>query len=115
MRRDSEMREHWKLQTTSTAREEDETPGALLGEVEDIFNTKDEALEELNLRYPPQIDRTGMWRDRKGGDPIQVGWVFTFEERDISHGGNPWIQEDWVQLFHVWEEHIIPEGMEESI
>jgi len=43
----------------------------------------------------------------KGGISEEVGFTHSFWNRDISHGGKPWYQTDWIEISFVTEESIL--------
>jgi hypothetical protein len=107
------MRTYWKLRTITVAREEEDATAVLLGDVEDVFNIQEEAIEELHRRYTLEVERCGMWMDQRGGEPMQMGWVFRYRDPEDPEGKN--LREDWVELLELTERHVIPEGMKEEI
>jgi hypothetical protein len=100
--------EYYKVSTTQTGKPRGNTKEdySIFNEESKTFGTKEEALQYLKETYG-NCKKQAMYQDTKEGSK-QTGWVFHFNNEDISHFPvSKWYQLDWVSLTHVVENNII--------
>ena len=72
----------------------------------ETFKTEKEALDYLKENYQKH-KKEKMFIDDKEGNAKQVGWIYSFKNKDWSHNSEWWFQQDWVELRKVAEETMI--------
>ena len=68
-------------------------------EIKNFGNIK-EAKEYLKDTYG-DAKKSPMFIDDKQGNSHKVGYIFGFKNEDYCHGGQKWLQQDWVEFRKV--------------
>ena len=90
-----------------------ETARNTLKEDASLFNIEEQKRESLEAIRQVLLDRYGtMPKANKhnliyiaDGEPI--GFMHSYWNRDISHGGPSWYQTDWIEITRVHEETVL--------
>jgi len=69
------------------------------------FGTVEEARAYIKERYA-NVKKDKMYRDGPDGKAIEIGWVYHFRNKDYSHNGESWNQQDWVEIREVTESTV---------
>ena len=84
----------------------DETGRNNLKDKPSLFNSEKLYCKDLVEVKDKLIDRYGkmpkgrnkVYRDKKNGSSVVVGFTYSFWNKDISHGGKSWYQTDWIEI-----------------
>ena len=67
----------------------------------------EEAKQELIDRYGKMPSkRRKIYQDKKDGTSIEVGFIHSFWNNDVSHNFKKWHQSDWISIFEVTKKPI---------
>ena len=74
-------------------------------QINEYFKTKEEAKKYLQERY----DKKDFSKLRKvySGKDIEIGFTYSFWNKDISHNSKSWYQTDWVTIVEQIETPIL--------
>jgi hypothetical protein len=102
------IRKYYEVSITMTGKSidgDDDYTG--MGQERKEFPTKEKVVEFLRETYG-KSDKQEMYIDNKEtGNTEQVGWIYSFENRDWSHGGDPWNQQDWVEVREITSQPVL--------
>jgi hypothetical protein len=51
-----------------------------------------------------------MYQDKADGTANICGYIYEFENRDISHNSEPWQQVDWINIYKINRETVLFEN-----
>lgn len=93
-----------KIVVTETGRNAPGKPSQIFNEEVRHFTTIGEVKEFLIDRYGklPRA-RKKIYRDTKDGKTLEVGFLHSFWNKDISHDSKPWFQTDWIAFTEIEE------------
>lgn len=57
--------------------------------------------------------RKKIYQDTKDGTPVEVGFLHSFWNSDISHNSKAWFQTDWITINHVKKTPILYKQIKE--
>lgn len=80
-----------------------------------IFNRFVESVESVEEIKGFLLERYGkipsgknkVYRDKKDGSAVEVGFTYSYWSSDISHNSRLWYQTDWVSIYAV-EKTVMP-------
>lgn len=64
------------------------------------FKTREDAQQYLQDTYG-KCKREIMYQDNVAGGAEKIGYIYCFNNKDISHNSAPWHQHDWVSVYSV--------------
>ena len=95
---------YYKLTIDETGRNCPKDESQLFNVISESFKTLEDIKEYLTERYGKiPTGKNKVYRDDKEGNSIEVGFLHSFWNRDISHNSKHWFQTDWFQLHLVWK------------
>ncbi|MCJ7828735.1 MAG: hypothetical protein MUP81_03220 [Dehalococcoidia bacterium] len=72
------------------------------------FGELSEAVDFVKNKYG-NCKRVPMFRDNPNKEPYQCGWIYCFNNDDISHVPvEKWRQQDWVEIRRCEDEVLLP-------
>jgi len=85
---------------TSRGINDEESEMSIFNCEERAFKTKEEGEDFIIERYKylDKVDVEDMYRDVKDNNTIIVGKIVQYNNKDYSHNGEEWYQEDWVSF-----------------
>ena len=101
------MYDYYELEITETARDnlrEDPDSDFCFNRIHETMKTEEEVTDYLTERYGKQLifkKLRPIYQDDKDGEAHQVGYLYSYWNRDISHGGKAWYQTDWITVVKV--------------
>ncbi len=70
--------------------------------------TLKEAMDYLKEKYG-NCKRVKLYRDDPSSEPYQSGWIYCFNNSDMSHSPvEKWHQQDWVEVNQVESTIVLP-------
>ena len=90
----------YELHITETARNNLKEDSYIFNEISERFKTMDELKGYLKERYGKIPHGTKMYIDRDNKS-IEVGFIYSYWNKDISHNSKSWYQTDWVNAYRV--------------
>jgi len=102
-------REYYKLHIHHCARPrpQDIDKQYMFDQTAKEFNSLDEVrdfLKEMYGKIPRPHKDNRIYLEGKNGTVIECGFIYSFWNKDWSHGSKSWWQEDWIHISHVKEE-----------
>ena len=99
---------YYKLQIEETGRNS-------LKEQVSFFNTIIEEFSELSEVKNYLAERYGkipkgknkVYQDTKQGESLEVGFLHSFWNQDVSHNSKSWFQTDWISISEVTEKPVL--------
>jgi hypothetical protein len=71
-------------------------------QIVEYFDTVELAKEYLTNRYGKMpSDKRKIYNDDEDGNPIEVGFLTSFWNKDYSHNSKSWYQTDWITLYTI--------------
>ena len=93
---------YYSLEIIETGRNTLKADARCFGTITKKFETKEEAREYLKERYGRMPSkRNKIYVDDKEGNQIEVGFTYSYWNKDCSHDTKSWYQTDWISLEKV--------------
>ncbi|TSD02701.1 MAG: hypothetical protein Athens071426_416 [Parcubacteria group bacterium Athens0714_26] len=73
---------------------------------EKLFKTLEQVKTFLSNEYSGH-KKVKIFVDDKDGKARQVGWIYCFKNKDISHDSGWWFQQDWITISEVNEKEVL--------
>lgn len=91
-----------KMTITELGRNTLKEAPAVFNEERKYFNTVEDVREYLTERYGKMPGmKNKVYQDAPDGEPMTVGFIHSYWNRDISHNSDAWYQTDWVCFSNV--------------
>jgi hypothetical protein len=101
---------YFKVNINETGRNTLKEEAHTFNYISESFKTLEEAKQFLVDRYgtiPKRTFRNTMYRDLKNGSSVEIGFIKSYWNKDISHNSTSWYQTDWVEVTQVEEKTIL--------
>ena len=96
-----------KIDETSKGMREGADVGySIFNQREEFFKTIEEVKSYLKEYYGGH-KRVKMYCDNKDGKAKQTGWIYCFNNKDISHNSEWWRQQDWISISEIEEKEVL--------
>ena len=101
------MYDYYELEIVETGRDSlkaDPESDYCFNQIHETMKTEKEVVDYLTERYGKQLNFKKLrpiYQDSVSGEPQQVGYLYSYWNRDISHGGKAWYQTDWITACKV--------------
>lgn len=99
-------KDYLKLLITEVGRDTLKAEPHIFNKFSQIFSHTDEVKEFIIDRYG-KIPKGKVYVDQKDGSPKQIGYHYSFWNKDISHDSKSWYQTDWIEITSVEETPIL--------
>lgn len=91
-----------EIEITETARNNLKDDPHVFNKAKHTFISKEDAIEFIIDRYGKYPKgRNKIYIDNKEGNTIELGFLHSFWNKDISHNSRSWYQTDWITFFDV--------------
>lgn len=97
--------EYLKIEITETARDNlNDEPHRYSDRITEVFKSMDELKDFLVDRYGRGTrGRNKIYRDTKTGESQEIGFLYSFWNKDYSHNSKSWYQTDWIEIMDISE------------
>ena len=100
------MKSYHKITITETGRDTLKDEPKIFNEFSLTFGSLDEIKEYIIDKYG-KIPKSKVYVDDKNGISRQVGYHYSFWNKDVSHGSKSWYQTDWIEITEVTEVPVL--------
>ncbi len=102
--------QYYKVHITETGRNKltyGPKPDEIFNEFSEEFMTLESVKEFIIIRYGklPGMERK-MYTDDVNGERMEIGFLHSYWNKDISHDSKSWYQTDWVTITSITE-HLV--------
>lgn len=101
------MYDYYELEIVETGRDSlkaDPESDYFFNQIRETMKTEEEAANYLMERYGKQLNFEKLrpiYQDDKDGKTHQVGYLYSYWNKDISHNSKSWYQTDWITVVKV--------------
>jgi hypothetical protein len=90
-----------KLEISETGRNSLKDEPTMFNRIVDEFENIDECKEALKARYGRMPNGRNKIYTGPNNNPIVVGFLHSFWNKDWSHNSKNWFQTDWISIYEV--------------
>ena len=108
------MKTYYKVETVSTGknRGRSDEEYQTFDTKTDHFTCLEAAKQHLKVKYG-NCKREKLFRDNPNNEPYQSGWIYCFNNSDMSHRPvDKWHQQDWVEVFRCESTIVLPDNLQ---
>jgi hypothetical protein len=99
---------YYKLLIRETCRSSPKCQPEGFGEVEENFKTMTDLRDFMVEHYGKMPSgKNKIYYDGENGRAEEVGFTYSFWNRDISHNSKPWFQTDWITVYKITSESVL--------
>jgi hypothetical protein len=99
---------YYKLIITETSRNSLKDEPHIFNDFSKSFGSLEDLKDELINRYGKlPKGRNKIYRDLKNGQSIEIGFLHSYWNSDISHNSKSWYQTDWIEVRTVEEKPFL--------
>ena len=93
---------YFSLEIIETGRDTLKDNARTFNTISKRFREKEEVREYLKERYGRMPSkRNKVYMDDKEGNPVEIGFTYSYWNKDCSHDTKSWYQTDWISLEKV--------------
>jgi len=97
----------YRIVITETARGSLRDEPHIFNGIAQEFNTLGDLKDFLIERYGKMPGRRKKIYVEKNGETVEVGFIHSFWNQDVSHNSKPWYQTDWIEAQKIDQQPVI--------